>query len=194
MRAADSVRLAAVLASAAFALHQLRYLIAFGDSTSAELARQGHGYMADALPAVLLIGISVLLATLLRAKLGADVAGRSLPRRALLFAAIVLSMYAAQESAEGLLVASHPIGAAALFANGGWMAVPLAAGLGICAAVLVRLLEGVELALAKVWHRALPRPSRICGRARPEIGGVRMRLAAPLAFGLARRPPPGLGT
>jgi hypothetical protein len=195
MRVADNVRLAAVLASAAFALHQLRYLIAFGDSTSTELARQGHGYMADALPVLLVIGISIPLATLVRARLGGGVAGRSLPQRAVLFAAIVLSIYVAQESAEGLLAAGHPTGPGAALASGGWMALPLAAGLGICAAILFRLLEGVELALAKAWdRRGLPRASRIFGRSRPEVGGVRLRLRAPLAFGLARRPPPPLDT
>ena len=47
MRTAHRVRLAAILAVGAFALHQLRFLIAFGDSSSAELAQQGHRYMSE---------------------------------------------------------------------------------------------------------------------------------------------------
>ena len=46
MRTAHRVRLASILAVGAFGLHQLRYLIAFGGSASAE----GHRYMADLLP------------------------------------------------------------------------------------------------------------------------------------------------
>ena len=49
MRTAHRVRLAAILAVGAFALHQLRFLIAFGDSSSAELAQQGHRYMSELL-------------------------------------------------------------------------------------------------------------------------------------------------
>ena len=81
MRTAHRARLAAILALGAFAVHQLRYLIAFGSSSSEELARQGHGYMAAWLPILGVFTISALLGTLIRGRFGARLAQASLSRR-----------------------------------------------------------------------------------------------------------------
>src|SRR5262245_32260513 len=146
--ALQRVRLAAVLAVGAFALHQLRYLLAFGGSSSAELARQGHGYLADALPALAVLGLAVVLATLLRARLGETVIGGPLLRRGALFALTLIAIYATQESLEAVLAAGHPAGAAAVVGSGGWIAGPLAMCLGLVIALSVRALERVELMLS----------------------------------------------
>jgi uncharacterized membrane protein YozB (DUF420 family) len=189
MRSAHRLRLAAVLALGAFALHQLRYLIAFGSSSSAELAHQGHGYLAGALPILGVFALSALLATLVRGRHGAAISRASLMRRAATFALLLLAIYATQESMEGLLAAGHPGGAAALLANGGWIALPLAAVLGVLAAVLVRALEQVEVVISvRRAHRLLERPPRVRGSAQPTRAP--QRSSTPLAFGLARRPPP----
>ena len=45
MRTAHRVRLASILTVGAFALHQLRYLIAFGGAPAART--EGHRYMSD---------------------------------------------------------------------------------------------------------------------------------------------------
>src|SRR3954452_8293100 len=105
MRTAHGVRLGAVLALGAFALHQLRYLIAFGGSSSAELARQGHSYMADALPVLVVFALSALLATLIRSRFGPTLSRGPLARRAATLAVALLAIYVTQESLEGLLAA-----------------------------------------------------------------------------------------
>ena len=73
MRLAHNVRLAAILAVGAFALHQLRYLIASGASSSGELAR--HGYMTDLLPPIAVGGLAAAGATLIRGTEGAAPTG-----------------------------------------------------------------------------------------------------------------------
>ena len=190
MRTAHRLRFAAILALGAFALHQLRYLLAYGGSSSTELAHQGHGYMAGAVPVLVVFGVSALIATLVRGGKGAELARASFARRVTTFALALLTIYAIQESTEGLLAAGHPGGIAALLANGGWLALPLAAAIGALSAVLVRALERAEVA---IYGRRVRRPlrrraPRVRGAARPAV--PTKLAAAPLAFGLARRPPP----
>ena len=49
----------ALVPAAALAVHQLRYMLAFGGHAGAELARQGHSYLTSWVPwMVLLIGIA----------------------------------------------------------------------------------------------------------------------------------------
>jgi hypothetical protein len=189
MRTAHRVRLAAILVVGAFALHQLRFLIAFGGSSSAELS-QGHRYMSELLPPIAVLVLAAALATLLRGTEGASPTRAPLARRVALFTAALLSIYVGQESLEGILAAGHPGGPAALLAHGGWIALPLALAIGGLSALLARALEKVERAIAVVhatWsHRSRAPASR--GRPLPARGP---RLpSTPLAFGLARRPPP----
>jgi hypothetical protein len=190
MRTAHRVRLASILAVGAFALHQLRYLIAFGGSASAELAHDGHRYMSDLLAPVSVLVLAALLATLIRGTEGAIPDRAPLARRIGIFGGALLAIFVGQELLEGLMATGHSAGPAAVFAAGGWIALPLALAIGTLAALLVRALEGVERSLA-VIHAERPRLSRapaVRGRALPARGP---RLAfAPLAFGLARRPPP----
>jgi hypothetical protein len=189
MRTAHGIRLAAILALGAFALHQLRYLIAFGDSSSAELARQGHGYLAEVPPLIGVFVVSAALATLIRGRYGADLVRASLLRRASILTASLLVIYVAQESLEGILAAGHPAGMAAVLASGGWVALPLAFAIGGLTALVAQALEGFEIAIAaRRRRRGLRRAPRMLGRPR---AAQALRLAlAPLAFGLASRPPP----
>jgi hypothetical protein len=190
MRTAHRVRLAAILAVGAFALHQLRFLIAFGDSSSAELAQQGHRYMSELLAPIAVLVLAGALATLLRGTEGASPTRAPLVRRIAVFTAALLSIYVGQESLEGILAAGHPAGPAALFAHGGWIALPLAGAIGALSALLARFLERVERAIAVV-HATRPQRSRAPasrGRALPARGPSLP--STPLAFGLARRPPP----
>jgi hypothetical protein len=189
MRTAHRARLAAILALGAFAVHQLRYLIAFGSSSSEELARQGHGYMAAWLPILGVFTISALLGTLIRGRFGARLAQASLSRRAAIFAAALLAIFVTQESLEGVVAAGHPGGVAAVLGYDGWLAIPLAAAIGFVAALLARALEQVEIAIgARRTISVLPRAPRKAGSARPAAAVPRTLDA--LAFGLARRPPP----
>src|SRR5919198_708721 len=142
MRIAHNVRLAAIVALGAFAVHQLRYLLAFG--SSGELAEEGHRYMAALLPAIAVLFLAGIVATLIRGTEGASPSRTPLIRRVAVFAAALLAIYVAQESIEGLLSAGHPAGPAASMANGGWLALPLALAIGALSALLAGAVEGVE--------------------------------------------------
>jgi hypothetical protein len=185
MRLAHNVRLAAILAVGAFALHQLRYLIAPGTSP-AELA--GHGYMTDLMAPIAVLVLAAAMGTLIRGTEGASPARAPLARRIAAFAAALLAMYMGQESLETFLTVGHPAGAAMLGA-GGWIAFPLALAIGAAGAVLARALEAIEQVIAVVHAlRARSRAPSVRGRALAARG---LRLPSrPLAFGLARRPPP----
>ncbi|MFN8159454.1 MAG: hypothetical protein U0R52_00200 [Solirubrobacterales bacterium] len=196
-RAESLARTGALVALGAFALHQLRYLAGYGSAAGAELAHQGHGYLAGATPVLAALALSGLLAGPLRAALRrAGPAPRgagplALRRRALLFGLAMLAVLCFQESLEGALSAGHPAGAAALLAGSGWTALPIAVALGAACALLDRGLEAIETAVAR---RA--RPSGAAGPGRPgPARPLRDPLVAPLAsdplaFGLSRRPPP----
>lgn len=190
MRTVHRVRLASILAIGAFALHQLRYLLAFGGSASAELAQEGHRYMAALLPSVSVLVLAAILATLIRGTEGAAPSRVPLARRIAVFASALLAIYVSQELLEGLIASGHASGLAAVLAGGGWIALPLAMAIGTLAALLAHVLEGVERVIA-VIHAERPlrlRPPAVRGRALP-ARGISL-LSAPLAFGLARRPPP----
>ena len=186
MRTVHRVRLASILAVGAFALHQLRYLIAAGGTSAAE----GHQYMSDLLPPLAVLVLAAILATLLRGTEGASPSRAPLARRIAVFAGALLAIYVGQELLEGLMSGGHSAGLTALLANSGWIALPLALAIGALAALLARALESVERVIAFV-HAEQPLRARapaIRGTARAARG--LSWLASPLAFGLARRPPP----
>jgi hypothetical protein len=188
-RTTRAIRLGSLLAFSAFGLHQLRYELAHGGDAGGALAAEGHGYLAGALPFLAALIVAALLATFLCARLGSGVSRRSHSARALTYAAAILAVYCSQELLEGALAAGHPTGIEALVGSAGWVALPLALALGAASALVVTALELVEAVLAppsRDPRRLLP--PRIHGAAREQ------RRAAvslsPLAFGLARRPPP----
>src|SRR5436190_1931943 len=119
-------RRASLLALGAFALHQLRYSIAYGGDASAELAKQGHSYLGDLAPTLVAVALSVVLARLLAARLGrvGEVRSRSrgLPRQSFALAGALVAIFSAQELTEGALAAGHPGGLAAVAAAGGIVA------------------------------------------------------------------------
>jgi hypothetical protein len=186
MRSAHRLRLAALLALGAFALHQLRYLIA----SPAELVEHSHGYLTGLLPGIAVLVLAAALATLIRGTEGASSERAPLVPRIALFSSALLTVYFGQESLEGLLGPAHAPGLAAGLVHGGWIALPLAIVIGGLAAIIARALEAVERAIAVVHveSRLRRRPPAVRGRALAAPG---MQLAStPLAFGLARRPPP----
>ena len=187
MRLAHNIRLAAIFAVGAFALHQLRYLLTIG--SSGELAQASHHYMADLLPPIAVLVLAAAVATLIRGTEGASPSGTPLTRRITVFAGALLAIFVGQECLEGIIAVGHPAGPATLVANGGWLTLPLALGIGALSALLAKALESVERAIAVVHAELVrSRPPVIQGRALPARG---LRLpSTPLAFGLARRPPP----
>ncbi len=189
------LRAGALLLAAAFALHQLRFLLAYHGGASHELGRQGHDYLALLLPlvpAALVLG-ALSLASALSAAGRGTAAECSPPRTRTLWAgasATLLVLYTAQESVEGVAASGHPAGLSGLVGHGGWIAVPLALALGLLVALLLR---GAAAAVARVSARArgraprrparsLPRPPRAW---RPRLGLLARHLAG-------RGPPPTL--
>jgi hypothetical protein len=127
---------------AALGVHQLRYLLAYGSHTGAELRAQGHAYLGAFGPFVI-----VLIAAAAGAYLGrlADhwrgtQSERSVRVRRLWLAATLalVAVYATQETLEGLLATGHPGGLAGVFGHGGLWALPSAAVLGGGLALLMR--------------------------------------------------------
>jgi hypothetical protein len=197
---ADSLaRTAALIAVGAFAVHQLRYLTGYGNAAGSELSRQGHDYLSGVLPVLAAFLLSAIAAGLLRAALarrtpspGGGRAARfrdTYARRAALFTVVILIVFCAQESLEGVLSAGHPGGLAALFAHGGWIALPLAGLVAALCALLDRGFSALEAAIAD--GGAARRPRRPSAETSPPRQALLVPLSAtPLAFGIARRPPP----
>jgi hypothetical protein len=192
------LRCGALIALGALAVHQLRYLLAYGGRSGAELIHQGHGYLLQALPILCGFAIALLAAGLLRAwgtaSPGAAPLAARFQTRALLYAAAILAVFASQELIEGTFAAGHAAGFAAVFGSGGWLAVPLALLAGAAAAFTDRAVFAAERFVAAVADRQrgpLERPTRGSAR-RPAPDFVHLT-STPLAFGLARRPPPPLG-
>jgi hypothetical protein len=190
-RHGSTPRSAALIALAALAVHQLRYLLAYGSGAHTELLREGHAYLFQSLPVLIGFGLSAIAAGLVRAMLrgaaGTAIASHRL--RALLYAISIAAVFAVQETAEGLLFAGHASGIAAVFGAGGWLVLPLAMLSGaLCAA-----LDGGLAKLESLVARLEPPPPRPRAPRRHGPTGSRTavpRASLPLAFGLARRPPP----
>lgn len=186
---------AAVVPIAAFAVHQLRYLLAFGTGASAELQRQGHSYLHSVVPwLVLAVGLSAgaLLSSLGRALSGQTSVpryGLSLVGLWLTCAVCLLAIYASQEFLEGLFATGHPAGVAGVFGYGGWWAIPAALCVGL---VLASLLHGARWLVHEVASRrtARPRLGTAQGTRAPRPVDVLLPRRAPLALGWCGRGPP----
>jgi hypothetical protein len=187
------LRAGALIAASALALHELRYLAGYGDRAGQAIAEQGHSYLpaAGALVALALALAGVQLAGVLSGALRGSTDERRAPFPLVwaLASAALLAIYAGQEITEGLLAAGHPAGLDALAANGGLVAVPLAAGLGLLVALGLR---GARAAIAAVSERrpaAMPRPRRSVALAHPAPGPL-LAPFSPIARNLAGRAPP----
>lgn len=142
---------------AAFAVHQLRYWLAFGSQAGVELERQGHSYLHSLVPWIVFL-IAVAVGAFLRA-LGRAFSGqRTLPRRTvsftgmwLLCSASLAAIYTSQEFLEGLLAAGHPVGLVGIFGFGGGWSVPAAAAVGL---VLAAVFYGARSVLNEVAERS----------------------------------------
>jgi hypothetical protein len=179
----------------AFAVHQLRYMLAFQGRAGVELQRQGHTYLHSLVPWIVL-GIALVFGTFLRA-LGRAFDGRcSLPRYAVSFtalwlacAACLVAIYSAQELLEGALATGHPAGLIGVFGYGGWWSIPAALGVGL---VLAAAFHGAHWVL----HEVARRRGRAIAVARAPRGLVRgyrdavVPRVAPLAGGWSGRGPP----
>jgi hypothetical protein len=185
----------ALVPAAALAVHQLRFLLAFGGNAGVALARQGHSYLHSLVPWIVLL-IGVAAGAFLWA-LGRAMAGqRSAPRYTLSLAALwvvcsacLLAIYVTQELLEGLLVTGHPAGLAGAFGYGGWWSIPAAVCVGL---VLAAVFHGARWVLDEVAQRC----DRVVGAASPRSAtplcapDVVLPRLSPLAEGRSGRGPP----
>ena len=154
---------AALLPPAAFAVHQLRFVLAFGSGASAELQRTGHSYLHSVIPwLVVLVAlvVGIFLLALGRALAGQTSAARftvSFAGLWLACAAALVLIYCVQEFLEGVLVVGHPAGLVGIFGYGGWWAIPVAACIGL---VLAAVFHGARWLLNETAARR-----RVIGRA-----------------------------
>jgi hypothetical protein len=186
---------AAVVPIAAFAVHQLRYLLAFGAGASAELHRQGHSYLHSVVP-WLVLGVGLAAGAFL-SSLGRALSGQtSVPRYGLSLIGLwltcsvcLLGIYTCQEFLEGLFATGHPAGMAGIFGYGGGWAIPAALCVGL---MLAALLHGARWLLYEVASRRGARPRVVQSRpARaPRPAHALLPRLAPLALGWCGRGPP----
>jgi hypothetical protein len=176
--------------AAAFAVHQLRYQLAYGHRAGAALSASGHGYLTSLAPWVALL--LALAAGSFLARVARAAAGRSESRPQRAFAALwalssigLLAAYSIQETLEGFFAAGHPGGFEGVFGHGGWWAVPLAFLAGLVVALLLRLAAAVVGTVGRTIP--LPRYEPV-SLARP-IGAVLPRRAALAGNSSGRAPP-----
>ncbi|MGZ4167515.1 MAG: hypothetical protein ACXVR1_16100 [Solirubrobacteraceae bacterium] len=193
--AARGLARAAVVPAAAIAVHQLRYLLAFGPTAGVELQRQGHSYLHSLAPWIVVAlawAVGAFLSAMGRALGGQTTVpryGLSLLALWLVCAASLVVIYSGQEFLEGLLATGHPAGLEGIFGYGGWWAVPAALCVGL---VLAALLHGARWVLHEVAsrRRAAPPPASPRCRALPRPADASLPRVAPLALGWCGRGPP----
>lgn len=188
---------AGLIPVAAFAVHQLRFLLAFGGGAGAELKETGHSYFHSVVPWIMLVvGLSVgaFLWSLGRAAAGRRSAkGRGLSFLGLWFVCGVslLAIYCTQETLEGIFATGHPTGIEGIFGFGGLWSIPSAIGVGL---VLASLMYGARWTLDEVARRC---GSSVVGRVRriPPAAPPRQVFRvpiAPLVGGWCDRGPPAV--
>jgi hypothetical protein len=196
--------------AAVLPVHQLRFLLAFGAGSGAELEKEGHQYLS-ALGAPIAMSVAIVVGLFFarltaawrvgeREREGRRAGGDarrprsgSAPRDgflrlALSIGASLLVLYSCQELLEGVLSNGHPEGFNGVFGDGGWWAVPLSFA---CGAVVAAGLRGARAAIRWAAGRhARPDPSH--GRPAPAPRPRRLALPrlVPLASATAGRAPP----
>ena len=186
---------AALMPAGAFAVHQLRYWLAFGSRATAELQAQGHSYLHSVVPWIVLL-LALSLGTFLLS-LGRAFGGRSsLSRHTVSFATLwllcsagLVAIYVSQEFLEGLFATGHPSGLIGIFGYGGWWSIPAAIAVGL---VLSAAFHGARRVLQAVADRRL-RAGALPSRPRSAVWTRREVLlpaVAPLADGWSGRGPP----
>ena len=177
------LRCAAWLLAGSLAVHELRYLFAFGDGASQRLGETGHGYLTLLMPVATMALAFVAGRAIVRP--GAEPT-RSWRATWALLAAALLGIYTVQELAEGWLAAGHPNGLAGVFGAGGWLAVPLAVGFAAIATFAVHVGGSLRRALRELRS---PRPRRAV-LSLPFVVGVVRPLHRVMATAAPGRAPP----
>ncbi|MEA2266947.1 MAG: hypothetical protein QOE27_2530 [Solirubrobacteraceae bacterium] len=195
----SSLRTSAVFVAGALSLHELRFLVSWGRQADGGLTGPGHAYLVYAMPiavALVAAGLGQVLVRIggVRSARPSSAAWAAGVRGWLVGSAVLLGVYAGQETVEGLLAPGHAGGLAGVFGHGGLVAVPLALAIGGLIAVTEREAATAVAAPsrlrptagARVWaHPAAPL-LRGPSNARTPAGP-----GDPLALHLSGRAPPG---
>lgn len=194
-RGVAAIRQIAPLAPAAFAVHQLRFMLAYGGHAGAVLQQTGHSYLHSVVPWLIMI-LALCAGGFLRA-LGRAFAGEtSLPRYTLsltgmwvVCSAALVGIYASQELLEGLCATGHAAGLTGVFGFGGWWAIPSSLCVGL---VLATWLHGARWVLRTVarrraGRRPVPAPVALVLAYPPLTVAAPLR---PLVDGFCSRGPP----
>jgi hypothetical protein len=185
----------ALVPAGALAVHQLRFMLAFGSGAGTELTRQGHNYLHSLVPwivSLLAVAVGGFLWSLGRALRGQV----SVPRYTLSLLALwivcsacLVAIYVTQEFLEGLFATGHPAGLAGIFGYGGWWSIPVALCIGLVLAAIFHgarwVLEEVAERRAAVLSAAARRPAPL-----PRPTDAWLPRLSPLAEGWSGRGPP----
>ncbi len=173
----QTLRAVALLPAGAFAVHQLRFTLAFGHGAGRELAKEGHGYLSSLAPALIVVVVLSLAGYCLRLASGrGDGRASRMSRLWPAMSGLLLSAYVVQETLEGLLASGHPGGLAGIVGGGGWLALPLS--------LIAGLLISLALRGAARAPELLRRRERLRAPAAP--APLVVRLAAPIVPRLRR--------
>ena len=192
-RAWPKFRTAALLTFGAIIVHELRYVVAYGENARAALAEQGHSYMpfVQSLAVVLLaIALARFCVSLTRAHSGvlAEERPPAFARLWLASSASLAAIYTLQEGFEGQFAPGHPGGLIGVFGDGGWSALIFSLLIGAAIAALTRLAHhALELVAGSA---ALSRLGRSTPPPDPSPWTPRARRVDVLAWHLAGRAPP----
>lgn len=190
-----SVGRIALMPPAAFAVHQFRYELAYGSQAGVVLRETGHSYLHSVVPwLVALLGVafgSFLV------RVGRTFATRTSPGEfSLSFGALwalctaaLITIFACQETLEGIFFAGHPSGWSGMFGDGGYWALPVGACVGF---VLAAVFHGARwvVTLTALWRRRPSRPRRTSLPARRPVTVTPAAPAPVLAGWSSRGPPP----
>ena len=187
-------RILALLPLAALGVHQLRYLLAFGQDADHELAVEGHRYLSGLSPLCVVLAATVAAELIVRVARARPGAFDAKPRYRLVglaaaTAAALVAIYVAQELLEGLLSTGHPGGLEGVFEAGGWWSLPIATSFGIAIALFA---HGAAAAVAFVAARRSTAPLRHAARAPLRPLEVQLPRLSPLAAAAPGRAPPGI--
>ncbi len=147
---------AALFPGGVLAVHELRYLLAFGARAGHQLSARGDSYVGTAsglAGLLLLLAAAGLLGALARARSGqADGGANGLgPWRSLIAWTVLLTLgFVAVEAIEMVFESAHPAGLNGILGSGGWWALPASA---IVAGLFTLLRRGARALVRRASRR-----------------------------------------
>jgi hypothetical protein len=128
----------ALIGVGAFAVHQIRFMLWYGQGSDGALGAQGHAYLGVAGPVVLVAAVLASASFLDRLARGARTSAPRFGRLWAAVSALLVAVYCLQESLESLLASGHPGGIGGVLGHGGWLCVPLSVAVGLVLALVLR--------------------------------------------------------